>query len=219
MTEFIREEYDVTTIPLGATMTDEPFYFDANTVIIAQVPIEVTAKINDVANKGINLQIFRRLDMKVTVLFITTTDTSTTPLIIFASKNVSVGTSGFGSHAVLVDSLASEYDARLVKRTLADSTITNLADGATYTGAQFATDGYNKLVGSVYSNATGTLYVDQSQDGTNYDVIDTIAYVGAAVTGGFSVEIVAPYARVRYVDTAGTAQTSFRLFAYLSTGA
>lgn len=218
-TEAIRQEYDVLTVPLGATMTNKEFSFDAEVVIIAQVPITVDARINDLSNRALNLQIFRRIDMKVTKLFLTTTTTSTTDLIIFSSKNVSVGTAGFGSHAILVDSLATEYDARDIVQELLDSTITPLADGATYEGAQFATAGYNKLIGSVFSNATGTLTVEQSQNGTNYDIIDTIAYVGAAVTGGFSVEIVAPYARVQFVDTAGTAQTSFRLYVYGSTGA
>lgn len=214
----VTDKYDVKTIYLNATMTNKEFAFDATVIVVGQIPIEVRCRVNDMGNEPFNLQIFRQLNMNVQKLYLTTTDISSTPLILFVSKGVTVATSGFGNRAVLVDSLASEYDARKVKTTLADSTIVNLADGATYTGAQFATEGYQKIIGSVFSNAAGTLYVDQSQDITNYDVIETIAYAAGSVLVGFSVEIVAPYARIRFIDTAGTAQTSFRLFAYLSTG-
>lgn len=68
---------------------------------------------------------------------------------------------------------------------------------------------YGRLVGSVLSDQAGTLYIEQTQDGTNYDVSVSIAV--AANTGvSFSEEVVAPGCRARYVNGA-TAQTVFRL--------
>ena len=93
---------------------------------------------------------------------------------------------------------------------LLDSTATPLGDGATYTGAPFSVEDYGVIVGSVYSNRTGTLYIDQMNDGINYDAISTYAYVGGNYDG-FVVPVVGTLARVRFTNLAGAAQTSFRL--------
>jgi hypothetical protein len=64
----------------------------------------------------------------------------------------------------------------------------------------------------VYSDQNGTLNVQQSPDGTNWDVTSTFTVTGG--TGqGFSVEVVAPYMRLDYVNGT-TAQTTFRLYAW-----
>lgn len=94
-----------------------------------------------------------------------------------------------------------------------DSTTAALAGSATYTATAFGLDGYQKIVGSVFADQAGTLYVEQSQDGTNWDVISAFA-VAANVGQGFQVDIVAFYGRVRYVNGA-TAQTIFRLYTNL----
>lgn len=92
-----------------------------------------------------------------------------------------------------------------------DSTTTVLGDGLTYTGSAFHVAGYGHIVGTAYADTAGTLYIDQSSDGTNYDVVSIIPYT-AADTKGFSVEVVAPTARVRFTNAAGAAQTAFRLY-------
>ncbi len=92
-----------------------------------------------------------------------------------------------------------------------DSTITVLGNGATYTGSAVHVAGYGVIVGTVTANTAGTLYIDQSSNGTNYDVVSTIPYT-AADTLGFSVEVVAPTARMRFTNSAGAAQTTFRLY-------
>ena len=92
-----------------------------------------------------------------------------------------------------------------------DYTTTVLGDGATYTGKHFETSLYSRIVGSVLANRAGTLYVDQSSDGTNYDCVTTIPYT-AADTMGFDVAVVAPNARVRFTNAAGAASTTFRLY-------
>ena len=93
-----------------------------------------------------------------------------------------------------------------------DSTTTVLGDGLTYTGSAFHVAGYGVIVVTVYADRAGTLYVDQSGDGTNYDEITVIAYTAAA-TNGHSVEVVGITARLRFTNAAGAAQTSFRLYA------
>jgi hypothetical protein len=70
-----------------------------------------------------------------------------------------------------------------------------------------------RLVGTVFADQPGTLYVEQSPDGTNWDVVKYFS-VSANAGLGFSVEKVAPYARVRYVNGPAD-QTVFRLFVYL----
>jgi hypothetical protein len=70
-----------------------------------------------------------------------------------------------------------------------------------------------RIVGSVFADQAGTLYVEQSGDGVDWrDVVDSFSVV-ANQGIGFSVEKVVPYARVRYVNGA-TAQTEFRLFVF-----
>jgi hypothetical protein len=94
-----------------------------------------------------------------------------------------------------------------------DSTTTALAASGTYTTASAVSCAvYRRIVGSVYSDQNGTLNVQQSPDGTNWDVTSTFTVTGG--TGqGFSVEVVAPYMRLDYVNGT-TAQTTFRLYAW-----
>lgn len=92
-----------------------------------------------------------------------------------------------------------------------DSTITALGDGATYTGSSAASDKYARLVGSIYTDHASTLYIDQSQDNTNWDYSSSFA-ITASIGLAFSVEVIAPYARMRVVNTAGAAQSTLRSF-------
>lgn len=73
------------------------------------------------------------------------------------------------------------------------------------------TDLAQNITGTVFADQAGTLYIEQSFDGTNFDV--SASYSIAANTGeGFSEPVLAPSARIRFVN-GGTAQTAhFRLF-------
>jgi hypothetical protein len=72
------------------------------------------------------------------------------------------------------------------------------------------TDRADSISGTVIADQGGTLFVEQSFDGTNWDLSDSIAVV--ANTGqGFSKTLYAPYVRLRYVNGA-TGQGSFRLY-------
>jgi hypothetical protein len=90
-----------------------------------------------------------------------------------------------------------------------EATTTVLAGGATFTSGALITDTYDTVSGVVFSDQTGTCNIEQSTDGTNWDLVTAIA-----VTGGtgkdINVPLVAPYFRVRYVNGA-TPQTVFRL--------
>jgi hypothetical protein len=93
------------------------------------------------------------------------------------------------------------------------STTTALGANASYTSAAVSVGALDQLVGGVYSDQSGTLEIQQSPDGQNWDVVSSIAYTGGTNTGGFEVDVVEPFARIVYVNGA-TAQTVFRLYAW-----
>lgn len=100
---------------------------------------------------------------------------------------------------------------------LVDSTIATIGADGSYASASFGLNGYHKIVGSCYANQPGTLYVEQSQDNTNWDVISSFP-VNVDLTNprgaGFQIDVLAPYGRVRYVNLA-TANTTFRLYTHM----
>ncbi len=90
------------------------------------------------------------------------------------------------------------------------STTNTLAAGASITLGPKQTDRHDNLVGTVFSDQGGTLFIEQSPEGINWDVSRSIAVAGG--TGqGFSEGLYAPFVRLRYVNGA-TAQTVFRLY-------
>ena len=94
-----------------------------------------------------------------------------------------------------------------------DKTLDALKANETWISAEDPSFETGRICGLVYSDAGGTLYVEQSGDGLSWDVIDTISITGG--TGAkFSYEKVSQHARVRYVN-GGTDQTVFRLYLYL----
>jgi hypothetical protein len=70
------------------------------------------------------------------------------------------------------------------------------------------------VVGMVFADQAGNIFIEQSMNGTNWDLSTTYA-VAASDGKGFKEEIFAPYIRVRYVNGA-TPQTAFRMTARLS---
>jgi hypothetical protein len=106
------------------------------------------------------------------------------------------------------------YNLGFNQQVQVDKTTTPLGANGTYTTATPINCGGNaRITGTVYSDKAGTLYIDFSPDGTNWDYSTTAVSVSAGTGTGFSEEVVAPYARLRYVNGA-TAQTTFRLYAY-----
>jgi len=97
-------------------------------------------------------------------------------------------------------------------RELVASFTTPLAANASRATTAIDMLNYTKLYVTVFADQAGTLYIEQSPDGGNWDVTESIsvsANVGVAVVR----EIAAGYARVRYVNGA-TAQTVFRLYVW-----
>jgi hypothetical protein len=96
-------------------------------------------------------------------------------------------------------------------------TTTPLDANGVFTSEVLNSTGSARITGIVFSDqssATDGVRIQQSIDGTNWDYESLFTLTGG--TGlAFSVELVAAYARVRYVNGA-TAQTEFRLAAYFS---
>ncbi|MEM4846445.1 MAG: hypothetical protein QW794_01640 [Thermosphaera sp.] len=100
----------------------------------------------------------------------------------------------------------------LKQRELVASTTTALAANASWSSGPIDMLNHSKLYVTVFADQAGTLYIDQSPDGSNWDVTESIsvsANTGVAVVR----EIAGRYARVRYVNGA-TAQTVFRLYVW-----
>lgn len=70
------------------------------------------------------------------------------------------------------------------------------------------------IVGMVFADQPGNIFIEQSMDEINWDISTTYA-VAANDGKGFKEEVFAPFVRVRYVNGA-TPQTAFRLTARFS---
>jgi len=77
---------------------------------------------------------------------------------------------------------------------------------------------YNYILVTIYSDVSGTLNLEFSNDNTNVDAVYTYNYSGGSTPYIQPITRVARYMRVRYVN-GSTAQTTFRLYIRaLSTG-
>jgi len=132
----------------------------------------------------------------------------------------------------LIESVLSAYKATIVQPeativqpvqptaraglVLIDSTTTPLPAGGVWTSSVDDSPMTDRIVGTVYSDAEGVIYIEQSADGENWDVVTPFEVSPSLFRNsfGFSVEKVAQYARVRYVDMSNGGQTKFRLYVY-----
>ena len=104
------------------------------------------------------------------------------------------------------------FDPNSGNLVLHDSSTTALEAAATWTSKTDVEIHTTQVTGSVFTDQASTLYVDQSPDGTNWDVSDSYA-VSASSGVGFTVEKVAAYTRVRLLCGA-TPQTTLRIYVY-----
>jgi len=119
--------------------------------------------------------------------------------------------------------LAEEIAAEIVIKkelVLKDSTTTPLIANATYEGVSFEAAGYDKITGYVYSDVASApdgVVIQQCHDGdftVEARVVESKFTMSAGVTLAFSVEVVAKYARIKFVN--GTSnQAEFRLYCYV----
>lgn len=125
-------------------------------------------------------------------------------------QNIDVSLSSRASEATVL-AMKSELD-NFASLLVVSYTTTPLGANEAWTSAVDSDARTGRIVGSVFADQPGTLYVEQSPDGANWDVVESFP-VSANAGLGFSVEKVVPYARVRYVNGA-TAQSVFRLYVY-----
>lgn len=69
---------------------------------------------------------------------------------------------------------------------------------------------HDTVMGSAFADQNGTLYIEQSSDGTNWDVSSPFE-ITANDGKGFEENLVLPYWRIRFKNTASSDQTIFRI--------
>ncbi len=77
-----------------------------------------------------------------------------------------------------------------------------------------STDRADAITGAIYSDVVGTIIIEQSGDGENWDI--STEYDVAADDGkGFSEPLYLPWVRIRYINGSG-ASTATRIFSRFS---
>ena len=94
-----------------------------------------------------------------------------------------------------------------------NSSTTNLASAATFTGVDDSTLGSGAIQVNLFADQNCTINIDQSQDGTNWDTTDTYTYLASskASDSGRTTQATGAYVRVRVTNNGGSSTTSFRL--------
>ena len=85
-----------------------------------------------------------------------------------------------------------------------------LAGGATFTGTAYDVSEYGSVVTAVKTDQAGTLYMEFSVDGTNWDSSLSFA-VAAGVNEVHRLSVTRKWFRVRFTNTSGSLQSYFRL--------
>lgn len=89
-----------------------------------------------------------------------------------------------------------------------NSTTVNLAAGASFTGATVPDLTWTAVQFTIASDQNLIVYVEQSQDGTNWDISDPFEFYTSETGVGNTVQLVSSYHRIRVVNV-GTATTTF----------
>ena len=92
-----------------------------------------------------------------------------------------------------------------------NSSVVNLASGATFTGAATSTLGVVGLQWSLYTTENCTVYIEQSPDGTNWDISYQFDYISSKGGEGETVQATQSYWRIRVTNIGTLTTTSFRL--------
>ncbi len=92
-----------------------------------------------------------------------------------------------------------------------NSSTLNVNAGVTWSGVSASTLGVNAIQVSLKTDKNCTLYVDQSEDGINWDQIDDYEYNTAIDNFGITVQAINTYFRVRVTNLESTNTTYFRL--------
>lgn len=90
-----------------------------------------------------------------------------------------------------------------------NSSTANLSAGATFTGSSQSTLGVSAIQVSLKTDQNCTVYVDQSPDGSNWDITDIYNYNKYLNNFGITVQAVNSYFRVRVTNLSTTAATTY----------
>nr|AKH46384.1 hypothetical protein [uncultured marine virus] len=120
--------------------------------------------------------------------------------------------------SVILDTVSGDYHLATstiqdVKADANNSSTTNLDAGNSYTftGTGTTTLGVAGLQWSLKCDQNATVYIEQSDDDTNWDISDSFDYIERDGGDGGTVQAVSAYWRIRVILTNGTATTFFRL--------
>jgi hypothetical protein len=105
--------------------------------------------------------------------------------------------------------LRTTGDQYVVASTLNSSAV-NVNAGATWTGTAESTLGVVGIQISLKTDKNCTVYVDQSPDGTNWDIVDTYRYFTEVNNFGITVQAINSFFRVRVTNIDATNTTYFR---------
>lgn len=92
-----------------------------------------------------------------------------------------------------------------------NSSTANLLAGGNFTGTATSTLGVAGIQVSLKTNQNMIVYIEQSPDGTNWDIIDHFDYTYSLGGASWTVQAVNSYVRVLVVNVNGAATTYFRL--------
>lgn len=98
----------------------------------------------------------------------------------------------------------------------ANSTTTPLGSAGVFTGTSVDVSQYASITISAFADQAGTVNIQQSTDGTNWDITGDSYAVTASTVRPISTPVFARFARVVYTN-GGVAQTTFRLQTILHT--
>lgn len=92
-----------------------------------------------------------------------------------------------------------------------NSSTTNLAAGATFTGTGVTDLAYDSIQWNLIADQNCIVYVDQSSDGTHWDIVDSFAFYAALGGNAQTVSLIASWYRVRVQNIGSATTTFFRL--------
>jgi hypothetical protein len=90
-----------------------------------------------------------------------------------------------------------------------------LANSGVFTGVREELSEYCSVQVSVFSDQAGTLTMEFSSDGTNYDVSSAVA-ITASIAKSYTLPVAGKYYRTKFTNSGGSTQTAFRLQTILS---
>lgn len=96
-----------------------------------------------------------------------------------------------------------------------NSSKTPLANGATWSSNAQNTGPADYISGMVFADKSGKLYIEQSSDGTNWDISKQVS-VTASTGTAFDEKILGSYFRIRFTNDSGQDQTAFRISSRLT---